>query len=73
MDIPTTYIIGEGQVKTFIAMTLISCLLIALAVYILLPKKIPIHKKIIASAFIFIGLYGLFSILLKTILALISS
>ena len=51
--------------------TLLFCFFIALSVYLLLPKKIEISRRISASILIFIGLFGLFSILLKTLMVII--
>ena len=67
--LPTTYVEpSQIQVTSFMAIALLCSFLISLAVYVLLPKKVPIRKKIIASLFIFIGIYGLFAILLQTLL-----
>ena len=69
MAIPTVYVpTVENEISTFLVATLFFCFFIAYAVYLLLPKKIEKHKRIFASVFIFIGLYGLFAILLKTII-----
>ena len=73
MAIPTTFVeTGETQITSFMAIAFLCSFLISLAVFVLLPKKVPIRKKIIASLFIFLGIYGLFAILLKTILLAIS-
>lgn len=73
MVIPTTYIEAtQTQVTSFMAIAFLCSFLISLAVYVLLPKKIPIRNKIIAVLFIFIGIYGLFAILLQTLLLTIN-
>lgn len=72
MDL-TTYV-GKGletKILSYQQGTLIFCFFIALAIYLLLPKKVPKGKKIAASLLIFIGLYGLFSMLLKSLIGLI--
>lgn len=51
--------------------TLLFCFFIALSLYLLLPHKIQRSRRIAASVLIFIGLFGLFSILLKTLVIII--
>jgi|GEM_PF-2333131 len=66
----TTYV-GYQAITQEIAMyqqaTLLFCFFIALSLYLLLPKKLERNRKLVASLLIFIGLFGLFSILLKTL------
>jgi len=69
MVIPTTYVdASQTQVTSFMAIALLCSFLISLAVYVLLPNKVPMRKKLVSTLFIFIGLYGLFAILLQTLL-----
>jgi len=75
MAFPTTYIASMGaeeQISQFLLAVFIFCLFISLAVYLLLPKKIDLAKRVFATIFILIGLFGLFAILLKTILLILS-
>lgn len=74
MAIPTVYVpAAESEVSTFLIATFFFCFFIAYALYLLLPKRIEKHKRILASIFIFIGVYGLFAILLKTILRIMGA
>jgi len=71
MDL-TTYV-GKGletKILSYQQGTLLFCFFIALAIYILLPKKVSKSKRIAASLLIFIGMYGLFSMLLKSLVGL---
>jgi hypothetical protein len=52
--------------------TLIFCCLISVSIYLLLPKKIENSRRISASVLIFLGLFGLFSILLKTLVRILA-
>jgi hypothetical protein len=72
MDLTT--FVGKGienKILSYQQGTLLFCFFIALAIYLLLPKKISKSKKISASILIFIGMYGLFSMLLKSMIGLI--
>lgn len=55
------------EIMVYQQATLLFCFFIALSLYLLLPGKIKRSRKITASVLIFIGLFGLFSILMKTI------
>lgn len=61
----------ENQVVNYQQGTLVFCFFIAFALFLLLPKKIPMYKRIASSALIFIGIYGLFSMLLKSLIGII--
>ncbi|MBW2992549.1 hypothetical protein KY345_05000 [Candidatus Woesearchaeota archaeon] len=70
----TTYIGYETlteEIMVYQQATLLFCFFIALSIYLLLPKHVQRNRKIAASVLIFIGLFGLFSILLKTLIRLI--
>ena len=74
MAIPTVYIPqAESEISTFLIATLFFCFFISYAIYLLLPQKIEKHKRIFATVFIFIGVYGLFAILLKTIIRIMGA
>ncbi|MFH1054175.1 MAG: hypothetical protein V1740_07185 [Candidatus Woesearchaeota archaeon] len=55
------------QIATFQSASFLFCFFIAIAIFMLLPKKMPIHKKLFATAFIFIGMWGLFLIMVMTL------
>lgn len=52
--------------------TLIFCFLISVSVYLLLSQKIEKSRRIAASVLIFLGLFGLFSIMLKTLVRILA-
>jgi len=72
MDL-TTYVSKglETHIISYQQGTLLFCFFIALAIYLLLPMKVSRGKKIASSILIFIGMYGLFSLLLKSMIGLI--
>ena len=71
MDL-TTYVSKglETKIQNYQQGTLLFCFFISLAIYILLPKKVSKGKRIAASFLIFIGMYGLFSMLIKSMIGL---
>lgn len=66
-----TYKTIADEVVMYQQATLFFCFLISLSIYLLLPKKIKRSTRISASVLIFLGLFGLFSILLKTLIRII--
>ena len=70
MTTPVSF--ATKQIMDYQVATLLFCFFIALSVYLLLPANIQRNRKISASILIFIGLFGLFSILLKTLLVIIA-
>ncbi len=68
-EITTTIGFQELSKEIFVYQqaTLLFCLLISVSIYLLLPKRVENSRRIAASALIFMGLFGLFSILLKTL------
>jgi uncharacterized Tic20 family protein len=69
MTTPVSF--ATKEIMNYQIATLMFCFFIALSVYLLLPAGIEKNRRISASLLIFIGLFGLFSILLKTLLAII--
>ncbi|MBW2977941.1 hypothetical protein KY331_03790 [Candidatus Woesearchaeota archaeon] len=72
MDLTT--FVGKGmetKILNYQQGTLLFCFFIGLAIFILLPKKVSKSKRVAASLLIFIGLYGLFSMLIKSMIGLI--
>jgi hypothetical protein len=59
------------EIMVYQQATIIFCFFIALSLYLLLPKQIEASRRVAASLLTFIGLFGLFSILLKTLVLII--
>lgn len=67
----TEYEALASQISTYQQATIFFCLILSLALFLLLPQNINRYKRIMASVLVFIGMYGLFSIMLKTIINII--
>lgn len=73
-QVVTTYLGYESlerQISIYQQATVFFCLVLAIALYLLLPATIPRHKRLLASILVFVGMYGLFSILLKTLVQIV--
>lgn len=72
-EITTTISFQELSKEIFVYQqaTLLFCLLISVSIYLLMPNKIEKSRRIAASTLIFLGLFGLFSIMLKTLVRIL--
>jgi len=55
------------QVSSFQVASLLFCFFIALSVYMMLPKKMALQKRLYVSGLLFVGIWGLFLILVLTL------